>query len=145
MTRIEESVAIKSPVEKVFAYTTNAENWPKWQSILPTAEQMSRGPVGIDATFQGKVHMMGLTMKWTAQATEYEPPVKFGKNITSAGMIVRQHNIYHPIDGGVQFGISYDMTVRGLFKVFSPMLVSTMRRELKKSLGNLKNVLETQA
>jgi ligand-binding SRPBCC domain-containing protein len=145
MTRIEESVAIKSPVEKVFAYTTNAENWPKWQSILPTAEQTSPGLVGVGATFQGKVHMMGLTMKWTAQATEYEPAVRFGENITSAGMIVRQHNTYHPVDGGVRFAIAYDMTVRGLFKVFSPMLASTMRRELKKSLGNLKNVLETQA
>jgi hypothetical protein len=38
----------------------------------------------------------------------------------------------------------YDMKVRGLFKLFSPMLVSTMRKELKKSLGNLKRVLETQ-
>jgi hypothetical protein len=145
MTRIEESIEIKSPADKVFAYTTNAENWPKWQSVLPTAGQTSRGPVGIGTTFKGKVHMMGLTMKWTAQATEYEPTVKFGKNITSAGMIIRQHNTYNAVNGGTIFTIAYDMMVRGLFKVFSPMLVSTMRKELKKSLGNLKNVLETQA
>lgn len=145
MTRIEESVEIKSPVDKVFAYTTNAANWPKWQSILPTAEQTSRGPVGVGATFKGKVHMMGLTMKWTARTTEYEPTTKFGKNITSMGMIVRQHNTYHPVEGGTVFAVAYDMMVRGLFKVFSPMLVNTMRKELKKSLGNLKNVLEMQA
>jgi len=29
MARIEESVEIKCPVDKVFAYTTDAESWPK--------------------------------------------------------------------------------------------------------------------
>lgn len=41
MTRIEESVEIKLPVDKVFAYTTDAKSWPKWQSIIPEAEQTS--------------------------------------------------------------------------------------------------------
>jgi uncharacterized membrane protein len=144
MTRIEESVEIKSPADRVFNYTTNAEDWPKWQSILPTAEQTSRGPVGIGTTFKGTARLMGLSMKWTAQATEYEPTVKFGKNITSAGMIIKQRNTYRSVKGGIIFAIAYDMTVRGLFKVFSPMLVNTMRKELKKSLGSLKNVLEMQ-
>ena len=32
----------------------------------------------------------------------------------------------------------------GIFKLFSPMMVSTMRKELKKSLGNLKSILEAK-
>ena len=44
MARIEESIEIKHPVDKVFAYTTDAKNWPKWQSFIPEAEQReSRG------------------------------------------------------------------------------------------------------
>jgi uncharacterized membrane protein len=144
MARIEESVEIKRPIDRVLAYTTDAKSWPKWQSILPEAEQTSQGPVGVGTTFKGISRMMGLSMKWTAKATEYEPNRHFGKTITSAGMIVKQHNTYDPIEGGTKFTIMYDMKVRGLFKLFSPMLVSTMRKELKKSLGNLKRVLETQ-
>ena len=88
--------------------------------------------------------MMGLSMKWTAKATEYESAKKFGKVITSAGMFNEQHNTYDPIEGSTRFTIAYNMTVPGVFKLFSPMLISTMRKELKKSLGNLKNVLEAQ-
>lgn len=88
--------------------------------------------------------MMGLSMKWTSKATEYEPNRKFGKNITSAGMAIEQHNTYDPIEGGVRFTIVYDMKVRGIFKLFSPMMVSTMRKELKKSFGNLKSILEAK-
>ena len=144
MARIEESIEIKCPVDKAFAYTTDAESWPKWQSILPEAEKTSQGAVGVGTTFKGTVHMMGLSMKWTAKATEYEPNRNFGKNITSVGMIVKQHNTYDSIEGRVKFTIAYDMKVRGLFKVFSPMLVSTMRKELKKSLSNVKNILDAQ-
>jgi hypothetical protein len=145
MARIEESVEIKRPVDKVFAYTTDAKGWSKWQSTIPEAEQTSQGAVGVGTTFKGKSHMMGLTMSWTAKATECEPNKKFGKNITSAGMLIEQHNTYDPMAGGAKFTIVYDITVRGFFKLFSPMMISTMRKELKKSLGNLKGVLEVQA
>jgi uncharacterized protein YndB with AHSA1/START domain len=47
MARIEESVDIKRPVDKVFAYQTEAKNWPKWWSFIPEAEQTSQGPIGV--------------------------------------------------------------------------------------------------
>lgn len=142
MARIEESVEIKRPVEKVFAYTTDPKSWPKWQSIIPEAEQTSQGPVGVGTTFKGTSRMMGRSMKWTAKATEYEPNRKFGKNITSGSLAIEQHNTYNPIEGGMKFTIVYDMKVSGFLKLLSPMLVNSMRKELKKSLGNLKRVLE---
>ena len=145
MARIEESVKIKRPVDKVFAYTTDAKSWTKWQSTFPEAEQTSQGKVGVGTTFKGTIHMMGLTMKWTAKATEYEANRKFGKNITCGSITNEQHNTYDRIEGGTKFTIVYNMKVRGIFKLFSPMLVSTMRKELKKSLSNLKSVLEAQA
>jgi len=144
MARVEESVEIKCPVDKVFAYTTEAKSWPEWQSIIPEAEQTSQDPVGVSTTFRGTVHMMGLSMNWTANVTEYEPNRKFDKNITSGAMIIEQHNTYNPVKGRVKFTISYDIKVRGVFKLFSPMLVSSMRKELKKSLSNLKNILEAE-
>jgi len=145
MARIEESVEIKRPADKVFAYTTDAKNCPKWQSILPQSEQTSQGPVGVGTTFKGKCHMMGLTLDWTAKATECEPNKKFGRNITSAAMLIEQHSTYSPTAEGVKFNFVYDIKVRGVFNLFSPMLISTIRKELKKSLGNLKGILESQA
>ena len=144
MARIEEGVEIKRSVDDVFAFTTDAKNWSKWQSIIPEAEQTSQGSVGVGTTFKGISHMMGISMKWTAKATEYEPTNKFGKNITLVGMAIEQHNTYNPIEGGIKFTIAYDITVRGFFKLFSPMLISTIRKELKKSLSNLKSILEAQ-
>ena len=144
MARIEESVEIKRPADRVFAYTTDAKSWSKWQSTIPEAEQTSQGAVGVGTTFKGTIRMMGLSMKWTAKATEYEPNKKFGKDITSGSMTVEQHNTYDPIEGGIKFTIVYNAKVGGLMKLFSPMIVSSMRKALKKALGNLKSVLEAQ-
>ena len=72
MSRIEESVEIHCPVEKAFAFTTDAGSWSKWRTMIPEAEQTSKGPVGVGTTFKGTNHLMGRTMKWTALATEYE-------------------------------------------------------------------------
>ncbi|MCJ7742760.1 MAG: hypothetical protein MUO95_08785, partial [Methanoregula sp.] len=76
------------------------------------------------------------------QATEYEKNKKFGKNITSGSVFIEQHNTYNPAKDGLKFTIVYDMKVNGFLKLLSPMIVSSMRKELKKSLGTLKQILE---
>jgi len=144
MAKIERSVEIKRPVDKVFAYTTEAKSWPRWQSTIPEAEQTSQGSLGVGTTFKGTIRMMGLRMKWTAKATEYEPNRKFGKNITSGPITNEQHNTYDPIDGGTKFTIVYDLKVGGLLTLFSPIVASSINKALKKALGNLKGILEAQ-
>ena len=142
MARIEESVEIHCPVEKAFAFTTDAGSWSTWVTFIPEAEQTSKGPVGIGTTFKGTNHLMGRTMQWTAQATEYVKNRKFGKNITSGSVFIEQHNTYEPAKGGLKFTIVYDITVNGFLKLLSPVIVSSVHKELKKSLGNLKQILE---
>jgi hypothetical protein len=142
MVKIEESVEIKVPAEKAFAYTTEAKRWPEWQSFIVEAEQTSQGQVGIGTTFKGKNRMMGLTMKWIAKVTEYDPNTKWAKNIICGGMIINEHVTYDPIEAGIKFTIVYDMNIGGFLKLFSPMIVSSMRKETKKSLLDLKGILE---
>ena len=145
MARIEESVEIKRPADEVFAYTTEAKSWPKWQSFIMEAEQTSQGQIGVGTTFKGTNRMMGLSMKWAAKVTEYEPNRKWGKNITSGSTTIEEQLTFDPIEGGIKFTLVYDMKVGGFLKLFSPMVVSTMRKETKKSLSNLKSILEAQA
>jgi hypothetical protein len=144
MARIEESVKSKHPLDKVFAYTTDAKSWPKWQSVIVEAEQTSQAPCRVGTTFKGISRMMGLSMKWTAKTTEYEPNRKWGKNITSGPMTIEEHVTYESIEEHIKFTIVYDMKVDGFLKLFSPMMVHSMRKETKKSLINLKSILEAK-
>src|SRR4030042_3817138 len=142
MARIEESIEIKRPVDKVFAYTTDAKNWPKWQSFIPEAEQTSQGPGNIGTTFKGVSRMMGRSMRWTGITTEYESNKKWGKNITCGSLAIEEHVTYNSVEGGTTFTILYDMKVGGFLKLLSPVMAGSMRKETKKRLGNLKSILE---
>jgi uncharacterized protein YndB with AHSA1/START domain len=142
MARIEESIEIKRPADKVFAYTTDAKNWPKWQSFIPEAEQTSQGPMNIGTTFKGVSRMMGRSMRWTGITTEYESNKKWGKNITCGSLAIEEHVTYNSVEGGTTFTILYDMKVGGFLKLLSPVMAGSMCKETKKSLGNLKSILE---
>lgn len=144
MAKIEESVDINCPVERAFAFTTDAKTWNEWQSILPEAEQTSQGSVGVGTTFRGICRLMGRTMEWTGRATEYEPSSKFRKEITSGSVFIDQYNTYNPTETGMRFTLAYNLKVGGPLMLLSPMLVHSMRKELKQSLNNLKSILETQ-
>lgn len=145
MARIEESVEIKRPADKVFAYTTDAKSWPKWHGTMPEAEQTSQGQVGVGTTFKGKNRMMGQTSKWTAKVTEYDPYKRWGKIIDSGSVIIDDKLIFDPTEGGTRFTMVYDVKVGGFLKLLSPMIINSMRKQLKIDLINLKSILEAQA
>jgi uncharacterized membrane protein len=145
MARIEESVEIRCPLDMAFAYTTDAKSWPDWQTIIRRAEQTSAGPWGVGTTTKGIVHMMGLSMKWTARVTENDPNQKWAKNITSPGMSIAEQVTVGPAGDGMKFTIAYDIKTGGIMKLFSPMIASSMRKETVRSLANLKNILESRA
>jgi uncharacterized protein YndB with AHSA1/START domain len=144
MAIIEESVIIKCPVEKVFAYTTEAKSWPKWHGAMPEAEQTSQGQVGVGTTFRGENRAMGQMQEWTGKVTEYEPHKRWSKVIDSGGVIIDNKLIFDPTEEGTRFTEVYDMKVRGFLKLLSPMIVSSMRKQLKVDLINLKSILEAQ-
>ena len=142
MARIEESIAIRCPVGEVFALTTDAARWCTWHTAIPEAEQTSGGPVGVGTTFRGTTRLMGRSMPWTATATQYKVNEKFGKNIDSGSVVIEQHNTYTPTPEGTMFSMVYDMRFSGGMRVLSPLIVRSMRREMKNSLMKMKQILE---
>ena len=142
MRRIEEGIEIRCPVGKVFAITTDAARWSTWHTAIPEAEQTSGGPVGVGTTFRGTTCLMGRSMPWTGTVTEYDANKKFGKNIDSGSVVIEQHNTYTPTPDGTRFTMIYDMKFGGCMRLLSPMIVRSMRKEMKNSLIKMKQILE---
>jgi len=145
MSRIEGTVIIKRPADKVFAYTTEAKSWPKWHGAIPEAEQTSKGQMGVGTTFRGKSRMMGQTSEWTAKMTEYEPYKRWGKVIDSGSLVIDDKLVCDPAEGGTRLTMAYEVKVGGILKLLSPMIISSMRKQLKLDLASLKGILEAQA
>ena len=145
MARIQESVEIKYPVDKVFAYAVDEKAWPKWHPDMLEAEQTSSGQIGVGATFRGANRVMGRRTEWISKVTEYELDKVWVENITSGSMQFEERLLFDPVEGGTKLTVVSEMKVGGLLKLLSPMVASTMRKQIRGSLSNLKSVLEAQA
>jgi carbon monoxide dehydrogenase subunit G len=144
MARIEESVQIKRPADKVFAYMADVKTWPRWDSGFLEAEQTSPGQMGIGTTLRGALKAMGRRMTMTVKVTEYEPNKKFGGTVDFGSMLLEEHFIFDSIEGATKLTRVYDVQLGGLLKILAPMVLSSMRSGSKKSLSNLKSLLEAQ-
>ena len=72
MPRSVVSVAIKRPVEDVFAVLSDPTNTPKWNSTLLSAKKTSDGPTGVGTTVQSTGKMFGRQLKTEFTVTEFE-------------------------------------------------------------------------
>ena len=145
MARIEESIMIKRPVDKVFTYIVDPKTWPRWDPGLLEAEQISPGQMGVGTTLRGNNKQMGRRMAFTAKVTEYEPNKKWGGSVSFGNLQFEEHFVFDSIGEVTKLTRVYDVQLAGLLKLFGPMVLSSMRSGSKQSLSNLKNILEAQA
>ena len=69
---------------------------------------------------------MGRRIPWTSKITDYVANKRWSETISS-GTLIKEQITFDPIEGGTKFTQIYDMKVGGFLKLFSPMVVRTMR------------------
>jgi len=144
MAMIEETVEIKCPVDRVFAYATDAKAWPKWHVSMLEAEQTSPAEIGVETTFGGANKVMGRRMAWTSEVTEYKVNEMWRQTIKLGSTVIDEHLTFYPVEGGTKFTQVYDVKMGGFLKLVAPMVISTTRKEMKVNLNDLKRILETR-
>jgi uncharacterized protein YndB with AHSA1/START domain len=145
MAIIQETIDIKCPVNKVFAFVADAKSWPKWHASMLEANQTSSGQMGIGTMFGGVNKVMGRRMPWTSTVSEYVANKEWSETISSGSTLIKEKITCDPIEGGVKFTEVYDMKVGGFLKLLSPMVISTIQKEMKSNLKSLKSILEAKA
>jgi len=96
MARIEETVEIKCPADKVFAFVAEVKSWPKWQLSMLEAKQRSPGEVGVGTTFGGVNKVMGrrignTSIKLRTGSPDLGRPGDLNYRGSSAKIVSRQH------------------------------------------------------
>jgi hypothetical protein len=142
MARFENSIDIKQPVERVFSYVVDLNNFSHWEPTVLDWEQTSMGKMGVSSTFRGDNRVMGRRWPWTAKVTEYKPNQLVNETVSSGKTVTYTKRIFQTISGGTRFTLVYDMRIGGVTKLFAPLITGSTRRKNKKSLDNLKKILE---
>jgi len=144
LTRIERSIEIKSPPEKVWPlllWERCAEYNPSIKSVKSTSEK-KRG-VGATAHVLGKGD--GQKFEYDIEVTEYVENDKCAWRTTSGDWTALGSNILKPTEAGTELTmmIDYQLPYSLLGKIIDKLRVrKSIERNIETALENIKSIVE---
>jgi uncharacterized protein YndB with AHSA1/START domain len=145
MATLETSIVINRPVEEVFAFVSNPENYPKWFSGSREVKITSAGPIGVGTTFRTVVTFLGRRIEGEIEFTEYEPNRSFAEKTKSGPFPVENRVTFERVEGGTRVTSSQVAEPGGFFKLAEPLLVRMIKRQFEADAANLKDLMESHA
>jgi uncharacterized membrane protein len=144
MITIEQSIIIARPIEEVFAYVSDQRNSPEWEDGVLEVRQTPESPVGVGTKITLVRAFLGKRIEQHAEFVAYEPPVMFAFASIS-GPSTTGTNRFESTAEGTKVTIAFEMQAGGLFSLAEPLVARNLRRSVEAALGNLKDLLESQA
>lgn len=143
MAKLERSVMINAPVEKVFQFVENPTNFPEvWPSMVEVSniEELASG----GRKFNWVYKMAGMKLEGLSETTAYEPNRRIVSE-TKGGIQSKFVWSFTPEGGSTKLhvDIEYIVPVPVLGKLAEGVIVKMNEREADTLVANIKDRMET--
>jgi uncharacterized membrane protein len=142
MTKVERTLVINQPVERVFAYVTNPRNNPKWQPDILQSRVTPDEPTCVGTRVTDVRSLLGHKLELTTEVIEFEPNKMMRVKSASGPVPLSGCITFESIAGGTRIIFLAEAEPTGFFKLAERMFSSTWRKALEDSLNRLKELLE---
>jgi uncharacterized protein YndB with AHSA1/START domain len=134
---------IDRPAADVFAYVTDPERLPTWQTN--TISSIPDGPMAAGTRLR-ELHRApgGKELASVVEVTEYEPGRAFALHVVE-GTPVDLRITLEPNDGGTLMRLRAFGRLTGLMRLAQPLLQRVLARQFARQCETLKGLLEKQA
>jgi uncharacterized protein YndB with AHSA1/START domain len=140
--RSEVTVEIARSPAEVFAYLTDVENVPAWQSTA-IETRLCDGELRVGARIAEVRSFVGRRVEAELEVTEYEPDRLFSLRTVSGPVKVEVHHRLEPNrDGGTRLTFVGHGESHGFGGIAQSLLVKAAEREFKRDFQRLKQILE---
>ena len=143
-------IEVRKPIDEVFGFAADATNMDRWMTGVSEPELTTDGEYGVGTTLRSKYTYGGRTHEITHEVTEYDPPRRHAIKSTSGPYpFVGILDLEAAGEGGtrvtnaIRAGSDHVVT-SVMFVTMAPFLRMMMRRQLRKELSALKEVLEAE-
>jgi uncharacterized membrane protein len=143
MAKVERTVIINAPVDKVFTYIGDPMSEVEWLPSIIEVKDVKLTEEGVGSTYRWAYKLAGIRFEGEGTTTEYVPNRRIV--VESRGGIVSTWTYtFAPHDGGTRLNLVVEFTipVPALGRLAQPMLLRQSEREADSSVENLKAVLE---
>ena len=140
---VEQSVVIHRPLEEVFAFLADFENWLRWQPAFRESEQTSSGSMDVGATFRQALDIQGRRINLLCEVTEHEPKERLSFACASEHASFIVDFVFEPVQDGMRLTGKGEGRMDGFFSLFEPVVEREVNKQMKSSLDDLKSLLES--
>lgn len=136
MQRVERTERIAAPPDELFAYLSDLDNLPDWQSGIVTAERIDSGPLRSGSSARVVRELMGQRLEVVLTITDYDPPHRLGIGSEASGVKVAANLGLSPAEGGDATDLAFAMEIRGsmLTAFMEPMIAGAAKGDIDASL-----------
>ena len=142
MAKLEKTITINAPVEKIFNYISQPTNLPEfWPSLVETSDVQELPNGGHSNRWVYK--MAGIRLEGTSEDVEYVTNQRLVSK-TKGGVESTQTWMFQTEAGGtkVTFEVEYTVPIPVLGKLTEAIIVKMNEREGESLLANLKARME---
>ena len=143
MIRVSDTVDIGQPIETVFAFLADVQNFPRWQSGVVSSRSMSEGPMRLGTRFTESMRVMGMTFDANCEVSAFEPPHRMA--FVADGRLVRYEVefTFQPTSAGTRLSVDGQVAFKGFWRLLSPLMNGEIRKEIKTELANIETALQS--
>ena len=144
MPVVEETILIKRSRDEVFAFASDPANVPLYSSNLVEFEQTSDGPVGKGTTYRGVTKVVGKSVNWTSEVSDFEQGRLWVNRSIESPMAWKIRITYEDDAGDTLVHWRQETDPFGGFfgKMADPLVTRMYAKDVKSNLEKLKELLE---
>ncbi len=143
VVRIDFTVEIERPVEDVFAYLTDVNSLPQWQSSLVEMRAETDAPMRVGTRLVETRKFLGRRMESTLEVTAYERNRLWALRVVDGPVPYRVEHTLESTNGGTRLAWVGEGEPGRFFKVAEPLVARQAKRQFRGDFETMKDILET--
>lgn len=145
-SKVEVSVDIKRPFAEVHDFLDDSDNDPLWQASVMESRRNSGGPIEVGTIYHVKAKFLGRLWEQDWEVIEHAANEHYWKSRTVSGPLTMEAEMrYTEIDADTTRVMrSLKVDVGYFFKLATPVVERTIRREFETDFEVLKDILESE-
>lgn len=140
--RVEGSVTVNQPVERVFAFISEIERQPDWVGPVQAVKDLQPGPVQVGTTFTLTLAFMGQSGDVQQAVTILEPNRTYAQKSTSGPVPALITFTVEPAEGGTLVRNLTEADASDIPRMLRSMVTRNINKQLQTDLQKLRELLE---
>ena len=130
---------IRKPVEEVFGTVIDVANFPRWNPTTPSARKLTAGATGEGTQFELEIKGFGKVLQ---ELQEFRPNQQV-RIVPHFKVLTGGHRFIFTADrNGTRVDHELEMTPKGVFKIFIPLMGMMCKKNLRDTANALERYLE---